>query len=128
MSDAQTVLLVDDDREVVRGVSIRLHAAGYTTMTAENGQEGVDIALQSHPDVIVLDVRMPQMDGLEALAELQDNEATKNIPIVMLSASIVDQQAALEAGARFYLTKPYQGKELVAALQAALEEKEGVAE
>ena len=116
------ILLVDDDREIIMGASIRLRAAGYETMMAHDGQQGVDTAIEKKPDAIVLDVRMPNKDGLQALEELQQNEKTRNIPVVMLSASLIDQQAALDAGARFFLTKPYQGKTLIAAVGAALKE------
>lgn len=119
MSDPK-VLLVDDDQEIVDGASLRLRAAGFDTITAKDGEQGVASAITNRPDAIVLDVRMPHMDGLTALNKLQANEATRNIPVVILSASLVDQQAALDAGARFFLTKPYQGKNLLAAVDAAL--------
>ena len=116
------ILLVDDDNDLVRGASLRLRAAGYDSIEAHDGREGVDSAVREHPDAILLDVRMPNMDGLTALAELQSQESTKHIPIVMLSASIIDQQRALDAGARFFIKKPYQGTSLVAAIQTALAE------
>ncbi len=120
MTATQKVLLVDDDRDIILGASLRLRAAGYDTITAFDGQQGIEAALDERPDAIVLDVRMPRMDGMAALAMLHSCETTKDIPIVMLSASLVDQQAALDGGARFFLTKPYQGKTLVAAVESAL--------
>jgi len=123
MSARNSVLVIDDDRDVVRGAEYRLGAAGYDTYCAYDGQEGIDAAEQYQPDAIVLDVRMPKMNGLAALAELRKNGRTKNIPIVMLSASLVDQQAALDAGARYFLSKPYQADTLVQALKSAMAEK-----
>src|SRR3989304_5353598 len=122
MPSDSTVLLVDDDRDVVEGSSVRLRAAGYQTVAAYDGDECVDRANEYQPVAIVLDVRMPRMDGLTALGELQEGENTKHIPVVMLSASLGDQRAALEAGARFFLRKPYSGPMLIDAVKAAIEE------
>ncbi len=98
---------------------LRLKSAGYHTSVASDGDEGVRKAIEDKPDAIVMDVRMPKKDGMAALIELKEMEQTKCIPVVMLSASIVDQQRALDAGARFFLTKPYQGQDLVASVSAA---------
>jgi len=117
-----TVLVVDDDHDVAFGASLRLQAAGYDTLMAHDGLEGVAVARELHPAAIVLDVRMPRMNGLVALANLQRDQRTKGIPIVMLSASLVDQQAALDAGARYFLTKPYQPTTLLTAVGKAIAE------
>jgi CheY-like chemotaxis protein len=116
------VLVVEDDRDVAFGASLRLRAAGYQTLLAHDGHEGVRLAREARPTAIVLDVRMPRMNGLVALNKLQHDDRTKNIPIVMLSASVVDQQAALDAGARYFLTKPYQHTTLLTALERAISE------
>jgi DNA-binding response OmpR family regulator len=87
---------------------------------AGDGEEGVRKAFEEQPNVIVMDIRMPKKDGMTALAELKMNEETRHIPIVMLSASIVDQSRALDAGARFFLTKPYHGRDLLATVAAAV--------
>jgi CheY-like chemotaxis protein len=121
MPELLTVLVVDDDREIVMAATLRLRAAGYRTQTAYDGESGVALAAECQPNVIVLDVRMPRMDGLTALGKLKARSETKDIPVVMLSASIVDQQSALNAGARFFLKKPYRGDVLVQAVAAALE-------
>ena len=83
---------------------------------------GVNVARKARPAAIALDVRMPRMNGLVALGKLQHDERTKHIPIVMLSASVVDQQAALDAGARYFLTKPYQPTTLLTAVERAISE------
>ncbi len=116
------VLLVEDDHDVAFGTSLRLRSAGYQTLIAHDGFEGITVARKEHPTAIVLDVRMPRMNGLVALGKLQHDERTKNIPIVMLSASVVDQQAALDAGARYFLTKPYQPTALLTAVEKAISE------
>jgi CheY-like chemotaxis protein len=122
MPDRRTILLVDDDRDVLQGATLRLEAAGYRIRVAHDGNEVLRNAVAHRPDAIVLDVRMPHQDGLSALAELQTEERTKDIPVVMLSASLGDQRAALEAGARFFLRKPYSGPMLVNAVNQAIEE------
>ena len=122
MSEKKTVLLVDDDQALLDGTRLRLRSCGYKTLDANDGIQGVAAAIKLQPDVIVMDVRMPRMDGLSALRELQENEQTKEIPVVVLSASLSDQQRALDAGARFFITKPYEGKDLVRAIESAIGE------
>lgn len=117
---AKRILVVDDDRDIMRGMLIRLRSRGYETMEACDGRTGVDGALRDHPDAIVMDVRMPVMDGLQALGLLQLQTITHDIPVIMLSASLSDRQAALDAGARFFISKPYQSEMLIAALEDAL--------
>jgi len=114
------VLIVDDNQEVVRATSLRLRAAGYETIAAYDGDQGVDAAVQNRPDAILLDVRMPVKDGLSALSELKRREDTREIPVVMLSASVVDQQSALDCGARYFVRKPHDGRQLVAALNVVI--------
>ena len=122
MSDRPTVLVVDDDQDVVKATSLRLRAAGYHIISAFDGGQGVLAAIDQQPDAILLDVRMPRMDGLAALEKLRQCDQTKDIPVVMLSASLVDKQAALDAGARYFLTKPYEGETLLAAVESAITE------
>lgn len=113
-------MIIDDDHDVVRGVSLRLRAAGYETLAAYDGEEGVAAAKESWPDAIVLDVRMPRLDGLAALDQLRKCQDTQEIPVIMVSASLVDQHAAIDSGARFFVSKPYQPKTLLAAIDAAM--------
>jgi CheY-like chemotaxis protein len=122
MTKQNAVLLVEDDRDVAFGASLRLRAAGYETLLAHDGREGIDVARRRHPAAILLDVRMPRMNGLIALDKLQHDQQTRDIPIVMLSASLVDQQAALDAGARYFLTKPYRPTSLLTAIGKVIAE------
>lgn len=126
MPDPATVLMIDDDQEIVRGACLRLSAAGYRMLTARDAEAGIAAALAHDPDVILLDVRLPRRDGISALSDLKRRPETKHVPVVMLSASVVDQQAALDAGARFFLRKPYRGEMLVQAVQAALTTNDAV--
>ena len=119
MSDKQHVLVVDDDHCISEGASLRLRAAGFETSIAHNGAEAFSMAKEFLPDAIVLDIRMPVMDGLSALKALKTSDQTKHIPVVMLSASVVDQDRALDSGARFFIRKPFVGPALVEAVVAA---------
>jgi CheY-like chemotaxis protein len=120
MSDSHCILLVDDNQELIRAAALRLHAAGYETIRAYDGEQGIASAIRHHPDAILLDVRMPVKDGMTALAELQACDETRTIPIIMLSASIVDEQAALQTGARYFLKKPYESQHLLRALATVM--------
>ena len=90
-------------------------------ISACDGEQGVASAARNHPDAIILDVHMPRMDGLTALNHLKTRRDTRHIPVLMLSASITEQNSALDAGAECYLRKPYQAQTLLAALSAAVE-------
>ncbi|MFZ5829100.1 MAG: response regulator [Planctomycetota bacterium] len=122
MSCGNRVLLVDDDHEIAIGASLRLRAAGYEPIVAHSGDEGVASARRYRPEAIVLDLRMPGTDGLTALAELRQHEETKDIPVVMLSASLTDERATLDAGARFFVRKPYHAQTLLTAVATAIRE------
>ena len=123
MSANGKVLLVDDDPDLLIGVEARLNAAGYETLTADNGREGLAAAAEHQPDTILLDVRMDGMDGLSMLNELQTRRDTATIPVVMLSACVRAQTKALDAGARFFLVKPYDSQTLVQTIDAAVHQK-----
>ena len=122
MKSPRQVLVVDDDQDIARGTDLRLRAAGYSTLCAHSGERGLSLAAKEHPDAIVLDVRMPGMDGLTMLSRLREREDTRRIPVVMLSASLRDQQKGLDAGARVFLPKPYRGPMLVEAVQRAIDD------
>jgi DNA-binding response OmpR family regulator len=121
MSEPKKILLIDDDHDLLRGTSARLRRAGFDTIAADNGHSGVMKAREDKPDAILLDARMPNLDGFEAMKELRHQDETRQIPVVMLSACPSLQRDALDAGARFFLSKPYDGKDLVAAVHAAIE-------
>ena len=114
------ILVVDDDAEIRYGAQLRLQAAGYVVIVACDGEQALDVASRYHLDAILLDVRMPCMDGLTALGKLREHPRTADIPVVMLSASIIDQQAALEAGARVFLKKPYHARDLLTIVSTAI--------
>lgn len=116
----KSILVVDDDPMVTAGTSMRFKANGYQTRLAEDGVAAVESVADEAPDLIVMDVRMPRLDGISALRRLRADEATKRIPVVILSASMRDEETALDAGASFFVKKPYRGADLLEAAESAL--------
>ena len=114
MADAK-VLLVDDDPVILKLLQVNFEMEGYTVLTANDGVEGLDKARAERPDVVILDIMMPRMDGLEVTRELKGDDATKEMPILLLSAKAQasDIQIGREVGADDYLTKPFDPLELL---------------
>ena len=108
------VLVADDEPEIVEVVSAMLEAEGHDVVTASDGAEAVRQAVQVQPDLVILDIMMPRVDGLTALGQLRDGPLTKDIPVLLLSAKkgALDVEVGLKAGASAYLTKPFQRREL----------------
>jgi len=104
---AKKILVVDDEPLILRVVSSRLKVNGYDVITASDGQEAFDKARNENPDLIVLDVMLPKMDGYKVCRLLKQEEKYRHIPIMMFSARVQteDQEKGLEAGANYYLTK-----------------------
>lgn len=121
-SQQMTVLVIDDDADISQGACLRLKHAGYETLTAADGVSGLRLARTHRPDAILLDVRMPLMDGFATLRHLMECPEKRGIPVIMCSASIVNQQRALDAGARFFLSKPYDSQHLLNAVRAVTDE------
>lgn len=120
MNEHQKILVVDDEEEIREGVCRWLSAGGFETVVASDGDEALHAVRETAPNAILLDVLMPKRGGMETLADLRADAATSMIPVVMLSASLRDEQRALDAGASFFVRKPYDGKELLAAVHAAM--------
>jgi signal transduction histidine kinase len=114
------VLLVDDDRDVVHAVGIRLQASGYEVLSAHDGSTGYRVAVESRPDAIIIDVKMRDMSGLTLLDKLRHEPKTHAVPIIMLSGSICDQRQALDMGASYFLNKPCDPLTLISTLQAVV--------
>lgn len=125
MSESR-VLIVDDDREIARALGLRLSNAGFKPIMAFDGQQGLTMAQSDPPDAIVLDLRMPVMDGFTLLERLQNSVHTRNIPAIILSADAADKARlrALRAGATFFVEKPYKAQDLIDALAATLERRQ----
>ncbi|HEX8550813.1 MAG TPA: response regulator [Abditibacteriaceae bacterium] len=111
---AKRILVVDDEPETVAVLRAILEYAGYEVSAAHNGVEALASVAAGHPDLILLDQMMPEMDGSEALRRLKSNEETKQIPVVILSAKDkpADLMKGWESGTDLYLIKPITGPEL----------------
>jgi len=120
MSDRPHVLIVDDDHEITHALTVRLRAADCEVCETHDGDSGLKAVKEQSPDVIILDIRMPGCDGLTFLARLQERKRTKVIPVIVLSANASDKAQALEAGAYCFISKPYQGNELMQAVETSL--------
>lgn len=109
------ILVVDDEPDALELVSFNLKAAGYEVVTADNGNEALKRARQHAPDLILLDVMLPEVDGLEVCKLLRRDPATASIPVIMLTAKAaeIDRVLGLELGADDYVTKPFSPRELV---------------
>jgi DNA-binding response OmpR family regulator len=120
--DQPVILAADDDEDILQLVAFRLGRSGYRVLQAHDGEEALALAMEETPDLAVLDVGMPKMDGLEVARRLRAAEATKSIPIIMLTARAqdTDVQGGFEAGANDYLRKPFSPKELRTRVQALL--------
>jgi DNA-binding response OmpR family regulator len=109
------VLVIDDEPDVLMLCRVNLQLAGHEVVEAANGKDGLELARTLVPDVVVLDVMLPNVDGLTVLSELASSEATRHIPVVMLTAKtqLEDRRKAWRAGCTEYLTKPFSPIELV---------------
>jgi len=116
------ILLVEDDPDIRRLVAYKLTRGGFTVIEAADGVEALGEARREPPDLIILDVRMPRMSGLDVCRELRAGAGTAQVPIIILSArtSDVDKIAGLQFGADDYVTKPFNPVELVARVQSVL--------
>ena len=118
----EKILIVDDDPELVQLIGYRLYGEGYQTVVAQSGEEALHVVEREQPDLVILDVMMPGMSGIEVCDVLRDQPETANLPIIILSArtQVPDRIEGLEVGADEYLTKPISLKEMVARVEALL--------
>ncbi|MBC2714146.1 MAG: response regulator [Desulfobacteraceae bacterium] len=118
----KTILIVEDETDILHLVEYHLKAEGYTVLAAQDGIKGLDLAIEQLPDLIVLDLMLPGMDGLEVCKALKRNSKTENIPVVMLTAKgeEVDRIVGLELGADDYIVKPFSPRELTLRIRAIL--------
>ena len=120
--DQPVVLAADDDPDILELVAFRLERSGYTVIQATDGQEALRLALEKSPDLAVLDVMMPGLDGFELTRRLRAEEATRRMPIILLTARAqdADVQQGFDAGADDYIRKPFSPQELRSRVQAIL--------
>lgn len=114
--DAKRILIVDDEEDVLKVLEKRLASAGYTVLKARNGKEAISLAKREHPNLILMDINMPEMDGGEAGKILRDSPDTKNIPIMYLTCLVTKEEeeaGGLAIGHNFFIAKPYNSDELL---------------
>ncbi|HRH02119.1 MAG: response regulator transcription factor [Bacteroidetes bacterium] len=128
-TEGQTILLVDDDTDILEFLSYNLRKEGYRVLTADNGKQAVEIALQEKPQLILLDVMMPGMDGVETCNQLRENSELQQVIIAFLTARNEDysQIAGFEVGADDYISKPIKPRVLISRIKALLRRNRNLA-
>jgi CheY-like chemotaxis protein len=118
------VLLVEDNPATIDVIQKELEFLGYDPLIAEDGKKGLDMASSHLPDLIIMDISLPKMDGLEAATFLRNNPKTKSIPILAATARALpgDKEKCLQAGCDDYIAKPFTHRELGAAIKKLLKE------
>jgi DNA-binding response OmpR family regulator len=116
------VLVADDDDDILTLVTFRLERTGYEIVAAHDGEEALRLAFEHAPDLAVLDVMMPKLDGYEVTTRLRQNDSTRRMPVILLTARVQEADIArgFEAGADDYVKKPFSPQELGARVQAIL--------
>ncbi len=125
---SKSILIIDDEEDILDFLGYTLKNEGFEVLTAQNGQEGLKLAKVKQPDIILLDLMMPVMDGIETCQLLREDLSLKNVLIVFLTSRAEDytQVACLEAGADDFITKPIRPRLLVAKLSSLLRREERV--
>ncbi len=118
----EKILIVEDEKDIVELLQYNLEKENFKIQSANNGQRALDLVRKNHPDLILLDLMLPEIDGLEVCRILKKDPKTSHIPIIMLTAksSESDKIVGLELGADDYITKPFSMKELIARVKALL--------
>jgi DNA-binding response OmpR family regulator len=118
-----TILVAEDDHDILALVEFRLQQDGYEVITAGDGEEALRLAEERRPSLALLDVQMPKVNGYEVTRRLRENELTRGMAIIILTASVRDTELtrAFDAGADDFLRKPFSPSELAARVRAALE-------
>ena len=118
----QTILIVDDENDILTLLKYNLEKAGFRVISAQDGPEAVNAAKKERPDLILLDIMLPSMEGTEVCKILKGNETTRHIPVIMLTAKgeEVDRIVGFELGADDYIIKPFSPRELVLRVKAVL--------
>lgn len=123
----QTILVVEDDSDILKLLAFNLDSADFVTLTAEDGLDGLAKARRHRPDLVVLDLMLPGMNGLDLCRELKRDARTRDIPVIMLTArgEEVDRIVGLELGADDYVVKPFSFRELLLRVRAVLRRSAG---
>lgn len=119
-----TILVVDDEPYMIRLLQHHIERAGYRLVKATNGREALERIAEDQPDLIIMDVMMPEINGLEVLAELRNHEQTKNLPVIIMTANAqrFTREQAEAAGVSAFLTKPFSPTQLMTEVRRHLEQ------
>ncbi|MDB4387398.1 response regulator transcription factor [Akkermansiaceae bacterium] len=122
----QNILIIEDEVDIAELIAINLQREGFSVETIHDGREGLALVLQNQPDLVVLDLMIPTMDGYQVLKEMQRDTRSHSIPVLMLTArsQIEDRILGLEKGADDYMTKPFSPRELVLRVKAILKRRQ----
>lgn len=122
MSDRKTILVVDDEQDLLDLIEYNLKKEGFDVLKAEDGLEGIDVARQHRPDLVLLDIMMPKMDGLEVVERMRSDKKIKRIPIIFLTARGDEKTEVegLDKGGDDYITKPISTTKLISRIKAVL--------
>jgi two-component system alkaline phosphatase synthesis response regulator PhoP len=117
-----TILIVEDEKDIVKMLEYNLKKEGFKTLSVRNGEAAIEAAKSERPELVILDLMLPGMDGLEVCKTLKTDSKTSSIPIIMLTAKSQesDKVVGLELGADDYITKPFSPRELIARIKAVL--------
>ena len=118
----ETILIIEDEKDIVKMLEYNLKKEGFKTISASNGENSQAVIKEKHPDLIILDLMLPGIDGLEVCKTVKSDKKTAGIPIIMLTAKAQesDKIIGLELGADDYVTKPFSPRELIARVKAIL--------
>ncbi|MCH7912289.1 MAG: response regulator [Deltaproteobacteria bacterium] len=124
MDNKRTIMVVDDNPDIVTIVKTILEVKGYGVQSAFSGQEVFNLLSEQKPDLIILDIMMPQMDGLEVLTRLKEDSGTATIPVILLTAKVQyeDVLGGYKMGADYYITKPFTSTQLINGINLLLGE------
>ena len=121
----EKILIVDDDNQITTLIEFILKKEGYLTVVAHSGEDGIQMAHEEDPDLIILDLMMPGVDGYQVCETLRAEEGKKDLPILMLTALGMgkDFEKGLESGASWYITKPFESQHLIKRIRYLLDLK-----
>ncbi|HSZ55544.1 MAG TPA: response regulator [Tepidisphaeraceae bacterium] len=123
MAEQKTILVADDESHILNVVSLKLRNAGYRVITASDGQEALDLAVQEKPDLVITDYHMPRLSGIELCRRLKQDAQTRGIPAIMLTARgyHLDEQDTIDSGILQMLSKPFSPRHLLVTVNQVLE-------
>jgi len=124
MSRPPVILVVDDEAHITHVVSLKLSNAGYDVHTAADGEEALEVALSVTPDIIITDLQMPYMNGLELCAKLKERPTTRNLPVILLTARghALNEEEMKQTNIRQVMSKPFSPRQILDSVEALLKE------